>query len=216
MYLPPASAHYSRRVRVGRYVERRLRRAGRVDLADSVKAATTAVRQCGRLLEDADDPVQEALADRDAADDQLDDLAQDARAALAGRSADAAKKPPYNLIFHSGIGYYTAATLDQEVPRYGELAGRLAEHLPETDEVRKATIPALQAGIAAFTTASETLTKARTEEALAGTRLDAAEESWERLLTKVYGLLVADLGKAAAERFFPKKPKTKKGEDEGA
>lgn len=46
--------------------------------------------------------------------------------------------------------------------------------------------------------------RARTALAVAGTQLDAAEEDLDRLLEKVYGTLIADLGKASAEAFFPR------------
>jgi hypothetical protein len=37
-----------------------------------------------------------------------------------------------------------------------------------------------------------------------GRGFDAAEDDLDRLLEKVYGTLIADLGKASAEAFFPK------------
>ncbi|MDI1452144.1 hypothetical protein [Polyangium sp. 6x1] len=153
--------------------------------------------------------MQDALADRDAADDDLDRTAQTARAALAGRSVEAARTAPYTLIFPDGIDYYIAAPLDAEVSRYGELQSRLDELLPEADPVRQEAVPAINAGVVAFTGAAEALIKARTEEALAGTRLEAAEDAWGRLMTKVYGVLLAELGRSAAERFFPKAKTTK-------
>jgi hypothetical protein len=204
MRMPDAHATYAERVRYGRYLGRRLRRAKRTTLATDVEAATTEILQRGRQCEDALGPVQDARADRDAADDELDDIAQDSRAKLAGRSADAMKNAPYTLIFPDGIDYYLAAPLNQETTRYGELAQRLAEHLDEEDDIRKNAVPAITAGIAAFRTASEAVEHALTAEALAFTRLDAAEEAWSNLVTKVYGVLIADLGKKAADRFFPK------------
>ncbi len=215
MGLPPPSAYYRQRVRYGRYVERRLRRAKRAALADNIKAATDEILALGRAQEDTNDAVQGALADRDAADDDLDDAAQNGRAALAGRSADAIKKAPYTLIFPEGVGYYTAATLLQEVARYGELKKRMEENLPASDEVRKATVEAIDVGVVAFTTGVEMLGKARTEEALAKTRLDAAEEAWDRLMTKTYGVLIGEMSRAAADRFFPK-PKSVKSADDAA
>ena len=62
---------------------------------------------------------------------------------------------------------------------------------------------AIEAGIGAFSKAVATLTKARTEESLASTRLDAARESWEKQVEKTYGALVQEMGRSAAERFFP-------------
>ena len=86
MRLPPESASYRTFVRYGRHVTRRLRRA---ELADDAETSTLALREAVRAWEDADDRVQDVLADRDAADDALDLTAQDTRANLAGRSASA-------------------------------------------------------------------------------------------------------------------------------
>lgn len=214
MRLPHADAHYSHRLRFGRYVERRLRTDKRISLADDVALSTTAVLTAGRTLEDTIGPAQEALADRDAADDALDGAAQTARLGLASRKVGADKEAPYTLIFHNGIGYYTAATLDQEEIRYGELKTRLVEHLPANDAIRTSTCSAIDAGILAFKNATTSLNAARNQESLAKTRLDAAEEGWERQMTKVYGLLVAEIGRSAAESFFPKTRTSKsKSED---
>lgn len=215
MRLPHVNAHYSHRVRFGRYLERRLRTDKRVTLADDVALCTTNVLTQGRALEDTIGPVQEALADRDAADDALDGVAQAARLGLASRSVGADKNPPYTLIFHDGIGYYTAATLDQEEIRYGELKSRLVEHLPVNDAVRTSACIAIDAGIVAFKNATNALHAARTQESLAKTRLESSEEAWERQITKVYGLLMAELGRAAAESFFPKTRSSKSKADDG-
>jgi len=45
--------------------------------------------------------------------------------------------------------------------------------------------------------------------------LQNAEEAWDVLLTKVYGVLLGDVGKAAAEQYFPKIRRTKKNNGEG-
>lgn len=203
MRLPAASSHFSKRVRFGRYVTRRLRRARLTALAVDVEQVTTSLRTLGRALEDADDAIQDAIADRDAADDDLDDGAKDARASLAGRGASADKEPPYTLVFPDGVGYYTAAPLDQEVQRYGELKLRLEEHLPGNDKVRNKTVALIVAGLEGFSAASAELAKARTADALASTRLTAATEAWERQMEKTYGALLTQVGKAKAERFFP-------------
>lgn len=213
MRLPASTAHFSAAVHVGNYVVRRLRRAKLTLLADDADKATTQVLLAGRAVEDADKPIQAALADRDACDDDLDDAAQDARAALAGRSASAAKEEPYTLIFPEGSGYYTAAPLDAEVKRYGELRDRLSKYLPASDAVLLAAVPAIDKGLAGFTAASAILGSARTAEALAQTDLGAALKSWHTQMEKTYGALVAELGKSKAERFFPrvKVRKSKKG-----
>jgi hypothetical protein len=204
MHLPPLNAHFSAYVHTGNYVARRLRRAKLTLLADDATLVTSAVLAAGRAREDADAPIQDALADRDAADDLLDDTAQDARAALAGRSASASKEEPYTLIFHSGSAYYTAAPLDEEVTRYGELADRLAKYLPAKDPVLVAAVPALGAGLDGFGTATAALGKARTAEAMKATDLAAAIDAWRTQMEKTYGALVAQLGKSKAERFFPR------------
>lgn len=215
MRLPQPSAHCSHRVRFGRYVERRLRTDKRVSLADDVALSTTAVLSAGRGLEDTIGPVQEALADRDAADDALDAVAQTTRLGLASRKVGADKEAPYTLIFHKGIGYYTAATLDQEESRYGELKSRLVEHLPANDPVRASACLAIDAGLVAFKAGTTALTTARNDESLAKTRLESAEEAWERQMTKVYGVLMAEIGRTAAESFFPKTKSAKsKSEDD--
>ena len=217
MRLPSPSASPRQYVRFGRYVARRLRREKLIQLADDVTSATSLVRDAGRAWEDADDGIQDALADRDGADDHLDSAAQLARANLAGRSVDAVKKAPYTAIFHAGIGYYTAAPLAEEVKRYDELSKRLVEHLPEGDDVRARTTKAIAVGLADFVEASTTLEGARTAEGLAGTKLAAATDAWTTLLEKTYGALVAERVRAEAERFFPKtRGKAAAAEDDAA
>lgn len=215
MRLPDSGASYAERVRVGRYVGRRLRRAKRNTLAADVDAATTLVLQRGREWEDSMGPVQDARADRDAADDDLDDTAKEARAKLAGRSVDAVRTAPYTHIFPEGIDYYTAAPLDQEVARYAQLVARMNEFLPVGDEVRMAALLALNLGIAAFQGASEAVDQAVNAQSLAATRLQMAEDAWDVLMTKVYGAILAEAGKASAERYFPKNRSGKKDKATG-
>lgn len=211
MQLPPATSSYRVRVRYGRYVVRRLRRAKQDQLAADAATVTNALRENGRSWEDADDAIQDALADRDAADDDLDSAAQIARNALAGRSVGAMQESPYTDIFPAGIGYYTAAPLDEEVKRYGELGERLTEHLPATDQVRKTAVKAIDAGVTDFEAAVKQLDKVQTAEALASTRLSKATDAWTKQMEKTYGVLVAELGRTAAERFFPRMSRRNRG-----
>ncbi len=204
MRLPPTGSSYTVVARYGRYVTRRLRRAGRADLAESAERATIAVRDTGRAWEDADDPIQAALADRDAADDDLDDATNEFRAGLAGRSKDAEKEAPYTLIFTKGVGYFTAAPVDENVQRYDELTARVVDALPATDPARKTLVTALNKGVPALKAAEEALGAAETAEGIAGTKARSAIRAFERVMEKTYGALVSELGKAAAERFFPK------------
>jgi hypothetical protein len=215
MRLPAPSAHFSQLVRYGNYVARRLRRARMLALAADVEKTTALVLVTGRAREDADKPIQDALADRDAFDDDIDQAAQTSRLELAARSTDAVKTAPYTLIYPDGIGYYTAAPLDEEVARYGELKRRLEEHLPAADQVRSKTIAAIDAGLNGFRGAVDALTSARTAESLASTRLTAATEGWEKQIEKSYGAIVGEVGRATAERFFPR-VRGKKNDAHGA
>jgi hypothetical protein len=216
MKLPGATSHFSVRVRFGNYVARRVRRARLATLAADIEKATLTLTTLGRALEDADKPIQDAIADRDACDDDLDEGAQSFRANLAGRSADAARTTPYTSIFPEGISYYTAAPLDEEVARYEELKQRVEEHLPAADQARVKLVSVIDAGVHDFSAAVATLVKARTAESLASTRLSAATEAWAKQMEKAYGALVSEVGKAKAERFFPRARGKKAEEVEGA
>jgi hypothetical protein len=204
MQLPGPGASYIQRVRYGRYVARRVKRAGFERLATDVTRANQQLKAAGRAWEDADEPVQDGLADRDAADDTLDHAAQSARGTLAGRSVTAMREAPYTSIFPDGVGYYTAAPVGDEVARYRELDERLTTHLPAADPVRRSTTQAIHAGLKDYQAAADTLETARRAASLAGTALDRAIENWDRLMEKTYGALVSELGRAAAEAFFPK------------
>lgn len=205
MQLPSGSAAPRSRVRFGGYLVRRLRRAGKNALATDVQGVTATVKATARALEDQEEAIQEALADRDGADDDLDLATQTARNALAGRSVDAVTKAPYLDIFPQGIGYYIAATLDTQVARYTELRTRLEGSLPATDAVRSTAVAAVMAGLTDFATSTTALTAAQNAKALTETQLERATDAWERLVEKVYGALIADEGRAAAERYFPRK-----------
>lgn len=215
MQLPPENAHYSQRVDFGTYVVRRLKRAKFTALATDAELATSVVKSKGRLWEDAKGPVQDALADRDAADDNLDDHAKNLRNSLAGRSVPAITEAPYKNIFPQGIGYYTAARLEDQMSRYTEFGQRVGAHLPDNDALKQPALSANSQGLSDFGAASTALTQARVQETMAKTELDATEESWNRLMEKIYGLLLSELGRKAAERFFPRVKGKAKSKDEG-
>ncbi len=215
MRLPDPNARSADRIQYSQYLGRRLRRAKRTQLATDVEAATAIVLQRSREWEDAAGPVQDARADRDAADDDLDDIAKENRAKMAGRSIHAATEAPYTNVFPEGIDYYTAAPLDQEIARYGQLITRLNEFLAADDDVRKNAAPALATGIDAFKSAVEAVDVALTALSVASTRLQNAEDAWAVLMTKVYGALLADVGKQKAERYFPKIRREKKNKTTG-
>lgn len=189
-------------VRFSRYLMRRLRRAGLASLITGIQTAMQKVIDTSRAMEDADGPVQDARADRDGSDDDLDAIAQDARARLAGRSATATRLSPYIDIFHQGIDYYIKATLSEETRRYGELKLRLEKHLPAKDEVRIAAVKGIDKGLADWEAAVTALAAAELAESMAQTAFTRAVESWAREIEQVYGELIKQVGAAAAEKFF--------------
>lgn len=202
MRLPQATASYQKRVRFARYVVARLGRKKRE--TGPLKQAANAVRTAGRKLEDLEEEVEERMAERDGADDDLDACAKEARRILGARSADAMTTAPYVSIFPDGIGYYTEATQDTNVERYGELKTRLELHLAPDDEVLARCVPTLTTQTAAFEEGMKAVAAARTAAAIGSTALDVAEDNLDRLLEKIYGGLISDVGKAEAERFFPR------------
>lgn len=204
MELPRDTAAPAVRVRFGRYVARRLKRAGLGALAEDAARVTAAVKSSARALEDALELVEDALADRDVVDDTLDTASQDGRNRLAGRGVDAMQAAPYTLIFPEGIGYYIAAPLDAQTQRYQELRARVTEHLPPDDAVRVALLAALDQGLAGWQDAVAALVTARANASLAAGVLDQATDAWTRQMERIYGALVAEVGKAPARRFFPR------------
>lgn len=204
MQLPKESAAAGVRVRYGRYVARRLRRGGYAALSESMAQSTAALKSAARSGDDAEELIEDALADRDAADAALDTAAQEARNRLAGRGLQAAQEAPYTDVFPQGIGYYTAATLDEQERRYKELKDRAETHLPKTDEVRKALVGAVVAGLKAWREGVTAVDDARTEAVKAGTVVAKATDAWRRQVEKTYGALVQELGRAGAEGFFPR------------
>ncbi len=207
MHFPRDSAVADVRVKYGRYVARRLRRAGFAVLSESVAGATATLKASARAAADADEATEDALADRDAADATLDTATQEARNRLAGRGVHSAREAPYTDLFPHGISYYTAATLDEQERRYKELKDRAEAHLPKADEARKALLPALVAGLKAWREGVTAVDDARTEAAKAATVVAKATDAWRRQVEKTYGALVQEIGRSAAEGYFPR-PRT--------
>ena len=216
MRLPSESARYELRVRYGRYVITRLRQAKHNEMAGSAEKVTNRVKKTGRAVEDASEPVQDALAERDYFDGELDDTVQGFRLKLSAVSVDAVKKPPYTQICPQGIDYYTAACLSDQVPRYKELVTRIVQHLPGGDELRGPAEKALTAGVEGFEVSTARVAEARTALSIARTDREAAEDEWDDMMEKTFGLLVAEVGKKKANRYFPraKRVRSAEGSDE--
>jgi hypothetical protein len=93
----------------------------------------------------------------------------------------------------------------------GELKERLGKYLPAPDAVLSSASPAIEAGIEGFSVSVAALAQARTAEVLAATDLSTATEAWHKQMEKTYGVLVAEVGKAKAKRFFPRSKGKAKG-----
>ena len=77
-------------------------------------------------------------------------------------------------------------------------------HLPETDAVRVATVPALQSGLAEWRAAVTAEDAAAAQKALADGALATAEREWERLIERTWAALIELEGAEAARRYFPR------------
>ena len=191
------------RVRHGLYVERSLRTAGFQEWATLVLTATLLVRERARAWEDADAEAYGASSDRDRADQHLDETASNTRAHLAGRSKNANKEAPYTQIFPDGVTWYTNASQNEQVSRYGLLSQRLTTFLPENDPER-ANAEVVDEGIKQYKAGLDVMDKANQKAALESQRLIEAEEGFDATCEKVFGLLAAHLeSRSAARAYFP-------------
>ncbi len=204
MQLPAETSSSRVRVRYGRYVQGKLRRAKLGELGAAVRDITDRVKAAARAAEDQDEEETLARADRDGVDETTDDHVQDARNQLAGRSVAAAREAPVTLIFAEGVDYYTAAPLDVWDERMSVFAARIAKHLPADDTLCVAVLPLIAADRRDFEAAVAAVATQRTRSTLAGDELVSATEAWERQIEKTYGALVERFGKRNAERFFPR------------
>lgn len=203
MQLPAKSAANVQRYNYARYLARRARRSKLPDLEAEVKGVTATLRLAAAAEQEAEELVQDALADRDAGDDELDDLAKRHRQTIEGRGTNANRERPYTDIYPDGIAWYTAAPLAEQRARYELLARRYADHLPEGDPVRSDGTQILDA-LAGWSAAADALAKAELEVAVARAKTARAVADWETTLNRIYFRLAERLGRAAAERFFPR------------
>jgi len=215
MQLPPESARNATRLTYGRYVARRARRQKLPEVETEVKTATNALAAAALAEMAVEEARQEALADRDATDDDLDDVAKRHRQTIEGRATNANRERPYRDIYPDGIEYYTAAPLAEQASRYALLTRRYEEHLPEGDPVR-AEAGLIEEGLLAWTAATQALTQAEIDVALAKGKTARAVDAWEDTLGRVYFRLAERLGKAKAERFFPRTRRGMRGEPQAS
>lgn len=213
MFLPKSSSAH-RRYLFGRYVARRVARAGFSDLLVQVNAVNAALLSTWRQCQDALVPVEEATADRDVVDEGLDLTVRLVRKDLGSRSIRAEREAPYTLVFPNGIEEYVSARLGQQVAAYQLLCSRMVAHLGATDPVCVSAIPDVQRRLVSWTEAVAMTDMANQARDIARTRLAVAVAEWEKAITAVYGLLLARVGKDEARRFFPKETARKRKTDE--
>ena len=203
MQLPKLESHYSNLVLFGAYATARLRRARHEDWAVELWARTAAVRAAGRGVEDARIEVVMARADRDATDDDMDDLAKNGRRDLGGRSNNAMKEAPYTQVFHQGIEHVTLAPLDAQEQRYTDLAERYTKYLPP-DDALIADAQKIVDALVAWRAVKAAVAAKQNLKGQADSDYEAAVEAWATTLERVYGRLIDAHKKRGAERFFPR------------
>ena len=219
MRMPARTTSNAVRLAFGRYVARRLRRARITGEEEEVRAATAALSEAGARLGDAELAVSDGLADRDAADDELDDTAKRHRQAIEGRGVNANRHKPYTDIYPDGVAWYLNAPLGDQVSRYELLARRYETFLAADDPVR-AEAPLIRQQVSQWTAARAQVEQAELDVAMARAKVSGAVEAWEQTLTRLYFRLAEKYGKAKAERFFPRanrarRPDEVEVEDEG-
>lgn len=184
------------------YLIGRLRRAGYEDLLVPLGRAREAYVTQERVLADARNPVVLAMADRDAADDTLDEVAQSASATLRGRSPNAAREEPYTQVVPHGLEAITLASITETPGAYRGLVERATRFLPAGDEVRERLERLLPALIADFEAASALVGEVSRAQSTQQLAFDAVEAELDRTYERVAGALIERVGKKKADRFF--------------
>ena len=203
MRLPQKTASVPNRLNYARYLGQRLRRAKLTTEEEEVKALSDVLRQA-KLAETAlEEELTSLYADRDSADDDIDDITKRHRQAIEGRATNANKQRPYTDIYPDGVAWYTASPLADQRSRYELLVRRYAEFLPEGDPVRAEATLITQA-LNAWKDASDRLAQAELDLAMARAKTAQSVNTWEEGLRRLYFRLAERLGKTQAERFFPK------------
>jgi len=206
----PGSAGLESRSLWFAYLRRKLLRAGYTDLTTPIVAVHQALLAAEQRVDAAELEAQEAVADRDFVDDTVSDTVRDARAVLGGRSRDAARRPPYILVFPKGVSEYIEADLGDQPRQYEKLVGNLEAFLPVTDPVRVGTVPALRTQLQTRQGAETAVDRARNARDRARVARDQARAAWDEAMVTTYGALLQRVGKGAAARFFPRKGRPSK------
>jgi hypothetical protein len=198
-----------------RYVIRGLHRAGQPDLEVLARTAADELLAASRVVQDRNAAVEDARADRDYDDGILDDLARGVRLKMAAVKPGADKEAPYTRVFPKGIDEFVQAKLGEQVATYERLVGRLTDNLPPTDPLVVVDAPQITSQLAVWSAAADAVDDADRALDAAKGALDAASERWAQTMLGVYGALLGRIGKAKAERLFPK-AKSRKATAEAA
>ena len=213
MRLPHKNASVPTRLNYARYLGQRLRRSKLTTDENDVKTLSDAMRQADLAETALEEELTSLYADRDAADDELDDLTKRHRQAIEGRATNANRERPYTDIFPDGVAWYTASPLNEQVNRYELLVRRYNEFLPDGDPVR-AEATRITQGVAAWKDSTDKLAKAELDLAMARGKTAQTVSAWEEGLRRLYFRLAERVGKTQAERFFPKASRGSRVDDD--
>lgn len=214
MQMPKAGSSTPLYVSFGQYVIGRCVRNGARELTTPLHQVDTRLVTVTRALEDLDAPLALAVANRDAVDDELDDVARWGRLQLANRSLDATATEPYTKIFGEGIGEFTKAKVGEGRIAFDELATRFETFLPEEDPLRVEVVPKLTALLVEWEAAVKAVEDARKAVSIARIERESTVSAWEKVVNDTYAALIARVGKKKAERFFPRRSRGKKAPTE--
>lgn len=213
MQIPARDRSVQALVLFGQYVVARCTRNQHADLAAEAKAATGALREVGRALEDLEEVVQYANAERDAVSDDMSDTAREANNTLASRSLDARRRGPHPLVFGDSIRYFTQARQSEQRLRGEQLIERVVAFLPADDTVRVKVVEEMGAHLQAWDAAVGEVEDAKRACDIARIKREEAYLAWSATMQKVYATLLMRVGKQKAERYFPRRT-TRKSEVE--
>lgn len=214
MQLPAEGSSINTLRRFNAYTVRRLRRASMAAPAEDCVKAIKKLREAQAAVEDALEPAEEALADRDAADDDLDGANEEANRELTSRIPEAKKKSPWKDIYPNGSVEYAAAPVGEELDRYKLFKQRLTANLPPDDPLVVRIVPRIDQGLLDWAAAEEKHKEARRIVDTRRGERDRLEQEWRTLMDRLYSSIRAERGAAAAEKFFKKQPRRGKKDDD--
>jgi hypothetical protein len=153
---------------------------------------------------DLERPYHEAVVDREIARANLADGARMVRQALNNRGPRAEREAPSTEIFPDGLEGYTELAHASIAFEFRRLIDRIETHLAPEDPIRLEQVPVLRARIDEWIAADAAVDETLGDLEDAREAQSRAVAAWDRAIEVAYGVLVSRVGKAAAERCFPK------------